>query len=751
MTHKVDLQKTSKILVGTLFVLLLLLPIIIQGNQYFVGGDDMRLYYLFPEAYLKNLAFNIISDNTIGGANTGYQPVTYLAPFYYTILFFKRVVPFVNTQYLMYGLNYAFGFLFFYLFLSIWIKTKNIYTFLAKFSASLFYVFSPFLIGTLYRNHLMIIYLISLYPAMMYLFSKAVLEKKYIYVIMAALIFSTFSTTLNSIPWALPLLITGVPYFLYLFVREKKSFLINAFILMVSFLFLNLHWIFHYINSNVNNSGIGGSLNYYSGDDFEAANTKGMLGVSRLLSPLVPILVKVDYSLKNNFSHVYLINTVFMAVIAAAGIFIARIKEKRITELYWLSLAGLLFSWFLFSPNMGNWGPAYFVKFAQAIPFGTMFRNMFDKFSLPLSFYYSFSIALSLIVLAKRVKSKRLINVVFAVTFIVMLVTSYPMTQKRGVLEGNAGTISGEFGEGFDELIYFLKDFENESRFLWFPVTAPNYVSVEDKNQPGNFYSGLSPLRVLAGKGDYAGRFSFLLPNDIYYGDRLIELLEEGRYVEYAKNLQRMNARYVIADKQDIPEGMKSYLYDVDRKYLDFQNDEYKKVVFGERIKDFGDTYTLYLINDDYLSDRIYLTDEFSEFPDTYEDLEYQKQSSYLFDVKAKNLDKIRGLVFMDPYYKDWTLYLIGENDKMPYKKGENVIVHDWANGWEIDPNEIKRRFGEEYYDSNTDGSINVSFQLYFEPEKYDSDLYAITASSFAVLILVIFIYFLSKIKKVRK
>ena len=152
----------SKFLLSIIFFLLILIPIVIQGNLYYVGGDDTRLYYIYPEEFLNNFTFNIISDNTLGGANTGYSGNTHLAPLFITIYFLKKALPFVNTQSLMYGLNYAFGFLFFYLFISIWFKTKNTYQFWSTVVASLLYVFSPLLVGTLYRNQLMAMYLIAL-------------------------------------------------------------------------------------------------------------------------------------------------------------------------------------------------------------------------------------------------------------------------------------------------------------------------------------------------------------------------------------------------------------------------------------------------------------------------------------------------------------------------------------------------------------------------------------------------------------
>jgi len=497
------------------------------------------------------------------------------------------------------------------------------------------------------------------------------------------------------------------------------------------------------VNSNVNNTGIAGSMSYYSSDEFKEANTIGMMHLTRLLSPLVIILTKFDYSFVQNFSIIYLKNIVFIGVIIFAGIFASKFKDKKVLNIYWVSLGGLLLSWLLFSPNLGNWGPEYFMKFATTLPFGTMFRNMFDKFSLPLAFYFSFSLGISLFIIEKVFTNKFFPKFLCFLLFIIVMSISLPfLTKRHSTLEGNVGKVTGEFNQEFVDLATYLRDLDNASRILWFPLTAPNFVSVEDKYYRGHFYSGLSPLRILSGKGDYAGRFSFLIQSDLYYGDKLIELLMDGEYEEFALNMQKMNARYVVVDKQILPEQMKSYLYDMDRKYLNFQNDEYKNIILGDKIKDFGSRYSLYLINEKYLSDRIYLTENYNDIPSDFENVEYTKLSSYMYGIRIRNLETSQKLVFMDPYYEDWVLFLQKNENKKIYKKGENVIVHGWANGWEIDSDLIIEDYGEKYYQLNEDGSMDLEFILYFEPERYNNFLYKINIMSYVVFMMVVVLYF---------
>jgi len=732
----------------------LLTPILIFGNKYYVGGDDTRLYYLFPDHFLKSFAVNIISDNALGGANTGYNSAAHFIPFLIFIKFLKTLLPFLNTQYLMYGLNYSFAFIAFFLFISIWIKGKSITVFFIKIIASLFFVWSPFLATSLYVHQLPSIYLVSLMPAILYFFSRAVLEKKYSYSVVSIVLFSVLSTTLNTLPWSLPILITGVPLFIYLFIKDKRSFVVNILILFFLGVLLNVFWLFHFVYSNLSNSGIASSAEYYSTDEYNRANIQGIMNLSRILNPLVPIILKKDFRFLENFNLVDLRNVIFIFVITFSSFWINAKKSRPVKSILWVSISGLLLSWFLFSPNFSDWGPNYFLKFVTTFPYGIMFRNMYDKFALPLAFYFAYTLSLSLFLVNKNLKNRYVKHSFLLLIFVVVLSNSKffflkPITEDVG----DRGFVSGTFNKDFNDLVGFLEAQDNASRILWIPMTAPNYVVVEDGKLSGQFYSGLSPLRILANRSDYVGRYSFLLPGDVFYGDKIFKLVQERDYENFAKELQKLNVRYLVYNKQDIPEEMKDYIYDQDRKYLNLQDDKFKNYVFGRKIRNFGEHYTLYEINDEFLNDKLYVTPDVQKFLSVFTDLEYSKEASYLYQVKIMNLKSPTNLVFLEPYYKDWVLYVSNGEVILPYKKGENFLVHDWANAWEIDPKEIKEIFDRSFYKTNGDGSIEINLSLYFEPQKFNKKLYFTSISAYlasGLLLLINGIKILHEKKKLR-
>src|SRR5258708_14415452 len=129
----------NKYILFAICIILFVVPFIIWGNTYLVGGDDTRLYYVFPLQFLKNYSFNIISDNTLAGAMTGYASVAYFAPVFFTIWLFK-FIPFLITQIILYVLNLALGFLFCYKLINLWTPHENNKKFAGDIIASLFYV-----------------------------------------------------------------------------------------------------------------------------------------------------------------------------------------------------------------------------------------------------------------------------------------------------------------------------------------------------------------------------------------------------------------------------------------------------------------------------------------------------------------------------------------------------------------------------------------------------------------------------------
>lgn len=671
--------KSKKIIILLIFFVLLTTPLIFGGKLYFVGGDDTRLFYIYPDEYLNNFVFNLASGNTLAGANTGYNTVAYFAPFFYVIKLLK-IIP-LNTQYLMYGMNLAFGFLFFYKFIEEYFNIKNENYFTIKIITSLFYISSPFLVTNLYKNSLISVYLVSIIPISLYFFVKGLKTNSYIYSLISVLLFSIFSTTLNVLPWFAGFLIASLPLFVFYYTKNNKVFLKHTLFILLLFVILNFYWLFHFVNSNI--FGAMGSLSYYNSQDFVSDNARIASFVYQLHNPLNIIFYQGAYPFSDIFRLPKLLYVVLFSIVIL-GIFVAEKFVKLNRKHIIIAGFGFLFSWFLFSPNFGDWSRDVFVNMSKYIPFFSMFRNMQGKFALPLSFYFSLCLFSGLVYLADRFKKTKWIKVPggLFVTFLLLINLNQLYRVYSGV-ENDKYKISGVFNRDFEDLINYFKSNNDHSKILWLPLNYPTYLTIEDKISD-HYYFGPSPLQILVDRQDYTGKFSFITQNDFFAGDNIFELINDGNFDEVGKIFQQLNVKYVVVDNSEKPEERKNFLYGGDGlPLLEMQNDDYYRTMLGDEITNFGERYKLYYINNKFKNEKVILTSDVNEIFSTYQAVGYRKIDSEHYSLEFKNgVDKY--LIFLESYSPFWKLTLADKHIPTNAINANHFQVFGYANGWDL-------------------------------------------------------------------
>lgn len=716
------------------FALLFITPSVLQGNEYIVGGDDMKLYYIFPDLYLKNFAFNLVTDNTLAGAMTGYATVSYFAPFFF-IIYLLKFIP-LNTQAIMYGANFAFGFLFMYMLLKLFISDTKLKIERSTERAvltisSLLYIFSPYLNETLYSHQMMHIFLVSVVPAVLYFFTKSIFSGNIRYALFSVLVFSIFSTTVNSLPYTAAFTIVSIPFLVYLGIRNIKRsvnyFLVSALV----FFLLNFFWIFHLLYATFFNSGLISSTQVFSGETFTQENVRIASGVSTLYSPLNQVFYTM---MQGAFTPSFIIIIgIFVLFYIITGLFLARSQNNEFKKIYYVSFASFLLAWYFFSPNLGTWGPTLFVYLTKNIPFFGMFRNMYDKFSLAFAFYYVLVFGLSFVLIVQHIKFRYLKILLFLIPILYLLLHIPRLLNPLIPDREGLSRITGVFNSDYQDLAIYMGNMKNTSRTMWLPLNVPTYSLIQDVNS--NYYAGLSPMRELANRSDFTGRFSFLTQEDIFLGDKVFQLIREGRYDEVGLILQKLNVRYIIVDRQIVPNNLNEFFYGGKNvPVLAMQTEAFKKTIIGEKIRDFGTRYTLYEINKDYISNTLFLSDNSSVFSNNDKTLEYTKQKSYLYNIKISEISTDTNLIFLDPYYKDWRLYLVNGNKKKPYMKGLQTVYMDYANQWYISVSEMKSRY-KDYVQIDDQGNISFAMELYFEPNRFNYYIYAVSIATLIGLI----------------
>ncbi|OGD65647.1 hypothetical protein A2215_01175 [Candidatus Berkelbacteria bacterium RIFOXYA2_FULL_43_10] len=103
--------------------------------------------------------------------------------------------------------------------------------------------------------------------------------------------------------------------------------------------------------------------------------------------------------------------------------------------------------------------------------------------------------------------------------------------------------------------------------------------------------------------------------------------------------------------------------------------------------------------------------------------VEFEKIDTTKYKIKVSNLSNAQNLNFLESYHEGWKIYPSTDNrlsitDKPIFDETHQNIL-GYANGWTIDPDEIKEELGSDQYQINDDGSIDIDLVLYFEPQNY--------------------------------
>ncbi len=86
-----------------------------------------------------------------------------------------------------------------------------------------------------------------------------------------------------------------------------------------------------------------------------------------------------------------------------------------------------------------------------------------------------------------------------------------------------------------------------------------------------------------------------------------------------------------------------------------------------------------------------------------------------------KNKDKLT-TSRVNQYEESLSFFTLGDlaySFKAPIFDNKHIVIDEYANGWSINPYDIKRKFPKSEYKENSDGSIDAEFTLYYKPQNY--------------------------------
>jgi hypothetical protein len=739
--------KISKLQLLNILIIffILVLPYYIFEGKLYLGGDDTRLFYVYPLEFLKRITFfswYSVSSLGIEGHNQ------YLAPF---LIVWSILSHFVSDKavlnYFAFSLPLILGFIFFQK------SIKELFSFEKKydleiFMGSLFYILSPILIITQMFVFLISIYLVALIPIVVFYFIKYLRTSNFLYIFIAAIWCFIFSFALYAIPWLagflLPLIIALILIALLFKKLSVILFLKKAIIFSVFILFSQAFWITGFIATylNLSNDSFAGKF-VSQGFVDTFAPTVLSTATGNVFYPMLnlfhrQIAYDFEWKLINDFINLYdktlVLNFIFVIVMTLGLLNFRKYLSKLNIKIYLLILLSFLLSLFFFTVNIGPL-KELFILFGN-IPGFTMFRNFQDKFALGFVVIYASLITVSLVISSIKFQEKR--KYILTAFSLVILINAIPI---KSTVNSPLWTTENIYKniQIPQEYINFMSTIKNTisptNNILSLPFGGSVYTVIKDV-ESDNVYVGTSPVKILSGVNDISGHYSFNFTETGYLIDNLII---NKQYNELNKILYDHNINYIALTKNIPKELEMSYIYNPEIFYA--QNEDFIKKIVGDK---------LYVSEDGNY--ELFKTKQ-NNFLIKSNNTFFKKISPVKYRIYIENIDDSQPLYFNDSYSEGWKIFLAKSPNKSwcnvrLNEKGNNIneCDHDekffeledilfsnksselinthsrhneFSNKWVLNKEKILNEFPVSYYSQNDDGSINVELILYFLPQNY--------------------------------
>lgn len=743
-------RKHSFFLANLLIILLLLgLPYFLFNGKLFIGGDDTRLFYVYPKEYLLNTQFFSWTNLSSMGWNFSYQ--TFL-PFVLVWTFLAEIIKekFV-LSYLAFSLPLVLGFIFFQkLIAELVVKNRNDYKIEALLGA-VFFVTSPIIINNHYLNPLIPIWLIGLIPAICCYFLRFLKTGKYINVLKTIILAIIFSFGSHNIPWLSAFLmpmITSIILCSLLFKKKDIFIFIKRFVIFfVITLFSQSFWLLGFVMTFINHSSSSFTSTVVSKDfvsDF--ARSVSATSMGSIIYPLLnlyqrKIAIDFGWNLKDIYltfyDKTYFLNAIYV-IILFLGIFNFK-KNTNIWErkIFIVLLLAFITSLFLFTINIG---PLFdFYLWLGNIPGFVLFRNPYDKFALGYGFIYAVLITYCLIVVARKYKKTDKKRFIILTTFsFAIFINALPI---KDTIVSPLWTTKNIYKNITipEEYLDFMAKIKNtvtpSNNILSVPYGLSLYTVIKDDNS-NNVYAGVSPVVIFSGVNDISGYLSFnYAPEGVLFDKAIVN----RDYKTLNEILYSHNINYVFLTKNIPEEVKKSYMF-------------VPEVLKGQDKIFLLNTTSKQILTSSKGNYELYKTKK-SNLQVTSDNSFFKRINRVEYKILIKNVSHKQELLFNDSFHEGWRIYLQKDPGKFecatqveinqlktteckpdfsifklsdlrflwekPIFESSHKVNNNFSNKWTLDPSFIKENFNKEFYKQNNDGSIDLELTLYFMPQGY--------------------------------
>ena len=348
--------------------------------------------------------------------------------------------------------------------------------------------------------------------------------------------------------------------------------------------------------------------------------------------------------------------------------------NKKFLKFYYLVALIFLLTLFFYSIKIDIIGFEPFLFIYKNFPLMTFIRNSYDKLALPLSFYYSFLLLISLCMISR----KKLFFINWYL-FIILILNISLIIYGKQLLIGHLGEDIKrnkvqflDFDKDYKGVINFFKNLEDKNfRVLSFPVNNFNWENINHIDHGKGFlYVGGSPFLLLSGYEDIAGLYGFLQDTD-----EVKNIILSKDQKNFEKLLKLNGIKYLVVNKKISYEieqrqnssiiSQYSFINNLDsyNRQLTFFENLVTKKVFSNK------NYDIFEIK----NNKIIYT---SKNHDIENLITYKDGYKFLLDIQSE--EKIN-LHLTKPFSKFWKIDIKNNTNLIT-----NSINHEKINLWEI-------------------------------------------------------------------
>lgn len=562
---------------------LLALPYWIFEGRLFIGGDDSRLFYVYPWEFLREYGWSSwFHFSSVGMEN----PNTFLLPLLGILGLLKLVVASpVVFSYLAFSAPFILGYLFFIRLVREVVVVGENYRW-EILLGGLVYILSPIMIINQWSVFLYAVWLVAMLPLSLYYFIRFWRTGSFRYVVIHAVWLVVFSLAFFSIPWVLGIMIPLTAGVVVGLVRAGRTtalrFVKRAGIFYGFAAALQSFWIVPMLVSLLSPeeaSFTGQSLSAETGGTF--SDTVNATSRGTVIYPLLNLFHRqvafdFDWELREVYTALYdqtwPLNLVLLGVIVA-GILLVRQMHRRERRIFGPAVVALGVALLFFTVNVGPF--KQFFLWLGSVPGFVMFRNAYDKFALGYVFLYAAVFTLSLVTVS-RVLRQRLRITLLVLVGAAIVVGALPIKQlvDKPLWLTNTGTTTILPAEYTDFMKGVKRRVPETANILSVPLGVTTYSIVKEESSD-RVYAGRSPVSLLSGRNDFSGTGSFLPSLQPVVG----EMLRSGDYQSLRNLLLSHNVGYILETRNIPPSVRKSYLFK--REELEQQQGRFREALFG--------------------------------------------------------------------------------------------------------------------------------------------------------------------------